>query len=66
MLFRSEGLILLGFAPLMGLLVVPYVHFQFLPILTLLTLTVLVTRVRTERHGVKEGNSVAFAKGMPR
>jgi hypothetical protein len=64
--YEREGLILLGFAPLMGLLVVPHVHFQFLPLLTLLTLAVLLTRVRTERHGVSGGNSVAFAKGIPR
>ncbi|MGF6932436.1 hypothetical protein OKW41_001575 [Paraburkholderia sp. UCT70] len=60
--YEREGLILLGFAPLMGLLVVPRVHFQFLPILTLVTLAVLVTRVGTERRGVKGGISVAFVK----
>ncbi|MGF6918394.1 glycosyltransferase family 87 protein [Paraburkholderia sp. 40] len=62
--YEREGLILLGFAPLMGLLVVPRVHFQFLPILTLLTLAVLVTRVSKERRGVKGGSSVAFVKGI--
>ncbi|SDR55036.1 glycosyltransferase family 87 protein [Paraburkholderia tuberum] len=62
--YEREGLILLGFAPLMGLLVVPRVHFQFLPILTLLTLAVLVTRVSKERRGVNGGSSVAFVKGI--
>ncbi|MGF6855417.1 glycosyltransferase family 87 protein [Paraburkholderia sp. CI3] len=60
--YEREGLILLGFAPLMGLLVVPRVHFQFLPILTLVTLAVLVTRVGRERRGVKGGIRVAFVK----
>ncbi|MGF6415172.1 glycosyltransferase family 87 protein [Paraburkholderia sp. MM5482-R1] len=60
--YEREGLILLGFAPLMGLLVVPRVHFQFLPILTLVTLAVLVTRVGRERCGVNGGISVAFVK----
>jgi hypothetical protein len=51
--FEREGLVLLGFGPLMGLFVVPQIHFQFLPIMTLATLAVLVTRVRKERHGAK-------------
>ncbi|SDD59444.1 glycosyltransferase family 87 protein [Paraburkholderia lycopersici] len=61
--YEREGLILLGFGPLMGLLVVPHTHFQFLPIMTLAALAALVTRVRKESH-VAEGRRIAaFAAG---
>jgi hypothetical protein len=62
--YEREGLILLGLAPLMGLLLVPYVHFQFLPILTFATLAVLVTRVGEQRRGAKGGDSVALVRGI--
>jgi hypothetical protein len=51
--YEREGLIVLGFGPLMGLMVVPHTHFQFLPVMTLATLAALVTRIRKESHGAK-------------
>jgi len=64
--YEREGLILLGFAPVMGLLVVPHVHFQFLPFVALVTLAVIVTRVSNERRAVKGGSSFAIVKGFSR
>ena len=64
--YEREGLILIAFAPLMGRLVVPHAHFQFLPILTLAILTVLVTRVVKERRGEKGASSAALVKGISR
>lgn len=55
--YEREGLIFLWFAPAMGLLVVRYIDFQFLPLVTLGVLVMLVTRVRDERHAMRARRS---------
>jgi len=50
--YEREGLIVLWLGPMMSLLVVPHVHFQFLPFITLGALAMVVTRVRNERRSV--------------
>jgi hypothetical protein len=55
--YEREGLIFLWFAPAMGLFVVRYIDFQFLPLVTLGVLAMLVTRVRDERHAMRAGRS---------
>jgi hypothetical protein len=60
--YEREGLIVLWCAPVMGLLVVPYVHFQFLPFVTLGALAMLVTRVRDERRSANARGVMAIDK----
>jgi hypothetical protein len=50
--YEREWLILLWFAPLLGTLAAEPLHLPFLPLLTIGTLGMLVTRVRSERREV--------------
>ncbi|QVN22887.1 glycosyltransferase family 87 protein [Burkholderia pyrrocinia] len=50
--FDREWLMLLWPMPLAGLAVVPYLSFQFMPLVTLASLALLVSRIAQERHDV--------------
>ena len=47
-----EWLLLLWLMPLAGLAVVPHLSFQFMPLVTLASLGLLVSRIARERHDV--------------
>jgi hypothetical protein len=48
--FDREWLLLIWVMPLAGLLVVPHLSFQFMPLVTLASLALLVARIAQERH----------------
>ncbi|AYQ43689.1 MULTISPECIES: glycosyltransferase family 87 protein [Burkholderia] len=50
--FDREWLVLLWLMPLAGLTVVPHLSFQFMPLVTLASLGLLVSRIARERHDV--------------
>ncbi|WP_175846049.1 glycosyltransferase family 87 protein [Burkholderia arboris] len=50
--FDREWLMLLWPMPLAGLAVVPHLSFQFMPLVTLASLALLVSRIAQERHDV--------------
>lgn len=50
--FDREWLMLLWPMPLAGLFVVPHLSFQFMPLVTLASLALLVSRIAQERHDV--------------
>ncbi|MEK7916496.1 glycosyltransferase family 87 protein [Burkholderia contaminans] len=50
--FDREWLMLLWLMPLAGLAVVPHLSFQFMPLVTLASLGLLVSRIARERHDV--------------
>ncbi|GAU06634.1 glycosyltransferase family 87 protein [Burkholderia stabilis] len=50
--FDREWLMLLWPMPLAGLFIVPHLSFQFMPLVTLASLALLVSRIAQERHDV--------------
>lgn len=50
--FDREWLLLLWVMPLAGLVLVPHLSFQFMPLVTLASLALLVSRIAQERHDV--------------
>ncbi|WP_175675997.1 glycosyltransferase family 87 protein [Burkholderia ambifaria] len=50
--FDREWLLLLWVMPLAGLVLVPHLSFQFMPLVTLASLALLVSRIARERHDV--------------
>ncbi|KAB0643980.1 glycosyltransferase family 87 protein [Burkholderia latens] len=50
--FDREWLLLMWVMPLAGLLLVPRLSFQFMPLVTLASLALLVSRIAQERHDV--------------
>ncbi|RQS35419.1 DUF2029 domain-containing protein [Burkholderia sp. Bp8992] len=50
--FDREWLMLLWLMPLAGLTVMPHLPFQFMPLVTLASLALLVSRIAQERHDV--------------
>lgn len=58
--YEREWLVFLWIAPPLGLLVVWPLHFQFLPFVTIATLAMLVSRVRSERREVVRNEEAAI------
>ncbi|WP_322025093.1 glycosyltransferase family 87 protein [Burkholderia sp. BCC1977] len=50
--FDREWLMLMWVMPLAGLVLVPHLSFQFMPLVTLASLALLVSRIAQERHDV--------------
>ncbi|RQR78575.1 glycosyltransferase family 87 protein [Burkholderia sp. Bp9015] len=50
--FDREWLLLMWVMPLAGLVLVPHLSFQFMPLVTLASLALLVSRIAQERHDV--------------
>ncbi|WP_342613181.1 glycosyltransferase family 87 protein [Burkholderia ambifaria] len=50
--FDREWLLLLWVMPLAGLVLVPHLSFQFMPLVTLASLALLISRIARERHDV--------------
>jgi len=50
--FDREWLLLIWAMPLAGLVLVPHLSFQFMPLVTLASLALLVSRIAQERHDV--------------
>ena len=50
--FDREWLLLMWVMPLAGLVLVPHLAFQFMPLVTLASLALLVSRIAQERHDV--------------